>query len=214
MKQVALQNPVSRHIRENSSIYAFVIALFLMGVIFGAVIVNSLSIAQKEDLFFYLKQFFGQVSTGKLAAPEDLFRSSFLHNLKFLGLIWLLGISIIGLPLILVLLFLKGLVVGFSIGFLVNQMKWGGFLLSFVTVLPQNLLIIPLFIFTSVMAVMFSLNLIRKIFMKQAAHFAFFQLFLRYCTALLAVFIASLAAACIEAYLSPQLMQAVMKMIH
>ncbi|GER72396.1 stage II sporulation protein M [Weizmannia acidilactici] len=213
-KQNVLQNPISRHIRENSSIYSFVIVLFLMGVIFGAVIVNSLSIAQKEDLFFYLKQFFGQVSTGKVAAPEDLFRSSFLHNIKFLVLIWVLGISIIGLPLILILLFLKGLVVGFSIGFLVNQMRWGGFLLAFVTVLPQNLLIIPMFIFTSVIAVMFSLNLIRKIFIKQSAHYAFFHLFIKYCGALAAAFIAVLLAACVEAYISPQLMQSVMKIIN
>ncbi|WP_018660534.1 stage II sporulation protein M [Heyndrickxia acidiproducens] len=207
-------NPISRHIQENSSIYSFIIVLFLMGVIFGAIIVNSLSIAQKEDLFFYLKQFFGQVSAGKVAAAEDLFRSSFFHNMKFLGLIWVLGISIIGLPLILILLFLKGLVVGFSIGFLVNQMGWNGFLLSFATVLPQNLLIIPVFIFTSVMAVMFSLNLIRKIFMKQNVHFAFFQLFMKYCMALVAAFLIALMAAGIEAYISPELMQTVMKIIN
>ena len=54
------------HIREHSSIYLFVIVLFLMGVIFGAVVVNSLSFTQKEDLYYYLSQFFGQVSTGKM----------------------------------------------------------------------------------------------------------------------------------------------------
>jgi len=207
-------NPISRHIQENSSIYSFIIVLFLMGVIFGAIIVNSLSIAQKEDLFYYLKQFFGQVSTGKIATNDDLFRSSFFHNVKFLGLMWVLGISIIGLPLILVLLFLKGLVVGFSIGFLVNQMGWGGFLLSFVTVLPQNLLVIPGFIFTAVMSVMFSLTLIRKIFMKQNIHFPFFQIFMNYClTFIIAMAVVGLAA-CIEAYLSPELMRAVIKYVH
>ena len=39
---------------EHSSIYLFVIVLFLMGVIFGAVVVNSLSFTQKEDLYYYL----------------------------------------------------------------------------------------------------------------------------------------------------------------
>ena len=53
------------HLREHSSIYLFVIVLFLMGVIFGAVVVNSLSFTQKEDLFYYLSQFFGQVSKEK-----------------------------------------------------------------------------------------------------------------------------------------------------
>ena len=54
------------HLREHSSIYLFVVILFLMGVIFGAIVVNSISFTQKEDLFYYLSQFFGQISTGKI----------------------------------------------------------------------------------------------------------------------------------------------------
>ena len=67
MKKKVYQNIVVTHFREHSSIYLFVIVLFLMGVIFGAVVVNSLSFTQKEDLYYYLSQFFGQVSTGKMA---------------------------------------------------------------------------------------------------------------------------------------------------
>ncbi len=50
MKKKMYQNIVVTHVREHSSIYLFVIVLFLMGVIFGAVVVNSLSFTQKEDL--------------------------------------------------------------------------------------------------------------------------------------------------------------------
>src|SRR3954466_133707 len=106
MKKKVYQNIVVMHVREHSSIYLFVIVLFLMGVIFGAVVVNSLSFSQKEDLFYYLSQFFGQVSNGKVATSNDLFIQSFLHNSKFIGLMGLLGLSIIGLPIILILLFM------------------------------------------------------------------------------------------------------------
>ena len=143
MKKKMYQNIVAMHVREHSSIYLFVIVLFLMGVIFGAVVVNSLSFTQKEDLYYYLSQFFGQVSTGKMVTANDLFMQSLFHNSKFIGLMGLLGISIIGLPIILIFLFMKGMVVGFTVGFLVNQMGWNGFLLSFVSVLPQNFIIIP-----------------------------------------------------------------------
>ncbi|RDI41264.1 stage II sporulation protein M [Falsibacillus pallidus] len=213
MRKRISANPITHHIQENSSIYSFIIVLFLMGVIFGAIVVNSLSIAQKEDLYYYLSQFFGQVSDGKVAASEDLFRQSFLHNIKFLGLIWILGISIIGLPLILILLFMKGVVVGFTVGFLVNQMGWGGFLLSFVTVLPQNLFIIPIFIFITVLAVSFSIKLIRKIFMKQNMNFIFGPIFGRYIAAfVLAIGVVSISAG-IEAYLSPGLMKSIVTSI-
>ena len=122
MKKRKYQNVAANHFREYSSIYLFVVVLFLMGVIFGAVIVNSLSFTQKEDLFYYLSQFFGQAAKGEANVARDLFLQSFFHNSKFIGLIWILGISIIGLPVILIMLFIKGVTVGFTVGFLVNQM--------------------------------------------------------------------------------------------
>ncbi|MED1204946.1 stage II sporulation protein M [Heyndrickxia acidicola] len=209
-KKWSLSNPINRHLLEYSSIYWFIMVLFLMGVIFGAVIVNSLSVSQKDDLFYYLNQFFGQISAGKMASSEDLFKLSFLHNAKFLGFMWILGISIIGLPLILILLFLKGVVVGFSVGFLVNQMGWGGFLLSFVSVLPQNMFIIPMFVFIAVVSVGFSLKLIRKVFIKQTASFHILPAFWGYAAALCIAMGVVCVAAGVEAYLSPSLMKTVM----
>src|SRR6185437_5476924 len=111
-------NFITRHIQEYLPIYAFIMVLFLMGIIFGAVLVNSLSAPQKEDLFYYLNQYFVQVADGETVPSEELMKLSFLHNVKFTGLMWVLGISIIGFPLVFLLLFIKGIVVGFSVGFL------------------------------------------------------------------------------------------------
>ncbi|MFE8702597.1 stage II sporulation protein M [Cytobacillus sp. FJAT-54145] len=212
MKNRMYQNVLTNHIREHSSIYLFVIVLFMMGVIFGAIVVNSLSFTQKEDLFYYLSQFFGQVSDGKVAASKDLFFQSFFHNSKFIGLMWILGISIIGLPIILILLFIKGMVVGFTVGFLVNQMQWDGFLLSFVSVLPQNFIIIPVFIVTATLSVSFSLKMIRRQFMKKMGQ-PLMPLLGRYMTVFLAALLLLMIAASIEAYVSPILMKAVVNTI-
>ncbi|PLR99818.1 stage II sporulation protein M [Bacillus sp. T33-2] len=210
MKKRKYHNAAANHLREYSSIYLFVIVLFLMGVIFGAVIVNSLSFTQKEDLFYYLSQFFGQASQGKVAETGDLFVQSFFHNSKFIGLIWLLGISVIGLPVILILLFMKGMVVGFTVGFLVNQMGWDGFLLSFVSILPQNFIIIPVFIVTGALAVTFSLKMVRNQFMKKVNQ-PVLPLFARYMLVFLFAVVFLMAAAGIEAYVSPALMKTVIQ---
>lgn len=208
MKKRMYQNVAATYFREHSSIFLFVIVLFLMGVIFGAVVVNSMSLTQKEDLFYYLSQFFGQISSGKVAADQDLFLQSFFHNSKFIGLMWILGISIIGLPIILILLFIKGMVIGFTVGFLVNQMGWNGFLLAFVSILPQNLIIIPVFIIMAAISVSFSLKMISRQFMKKIGQ-PIMPLFQRYIVALLFAIIFISAASAIEAYLSPGLMKAI-----
>ncbi|WP_042355198.1 stage II sporulation protein M [Bacillus rubiinfantis] len=212
MKKRLYQSDVAGYFREHSSIFLFITVLFLMGVIFGAIVVNSMSFTQKEDLFYYLSQFFGQMSDGKVAENSDLFMQSFLHNFKFIGLIWLLGISIIGLPIILILLFVKGMVVGFTVGFLVSQMGWSGFLLAFVSILPQNLIIIPMFIVMASLSVIFSLRMIKKQFIKKFSE-PIMPLFRGYIMAIITASLFIAAASSLEAYLSPWLMKTVIDSI-
>ena len=212
MKKRLYQSDAASYFREHSSIFLFIVVLFLMGVIFGAIVVNSMSITQKEDLFYYLSQFFGQVSDGTVAEDNDLFLQSFLHNSKFIGLMWILGISIIGLPIILILLFLKGMVVGFTVGFLVSQMGWKGFLMAFASILPQNLIIIPVFILMAAFSVIFSIRMIKRQFMKKYAQ-PIMPFFKRYIVALMAAVLFISAASGIEAYLSPWLMKSIISSI-
>lgn len=207
-KKSVVSTAVINHVREHSSLYVFITVLFLMGVIFGAIVVNSLNLSQKEDLFYYLSQFFGQVSEGKIAADQEIFYQSIAHNLKYIGMIWILGISIIGLPVILVLLFLKGMVVGFTVGFLVNQMGWNGFLLSFVSILPQNLLIVPIFIIIATLSVSLSMKIIKRLFLKQFRD-PLKQTIYRYVFSFVISIFFLIGAGAIEAYISPVLLQSV-----
>ncbi|MEH7110507.1 stage II sporulation protein M [Bacillus sp. JJ1764] len=206
MKKRLYQSNAASYFREYSSIFLFIVVLFLMGVIFGAIVVNSMSFTQKENLFYYLSQFFGQVSNGEVAENSDIFVQSFLHNSKFIGLMWVLGISIIGLPIILILLFLKGMVVGFTVGFLVSQMGWKGFGLAVASIMPQNLVIIPIFILMSAFSVIFSMRMIKKQFMKKYAQ-PILPFFKGYVVALVAALVFISVASGLEAYVSPWLMK-------
>jgi stage II sporulation protein M len=208
-----LKRSLMQHIKENSSIYIFTAVLFVMGVIFGAIIVNSLSYIQKNDLFSYLSRFFGQVSEGEMASAKKMFYQSFMHNAKFVGLMWILGVSIIGLPIILILLFLKGIVVGFTVGFLVNQLGWYGFLLSFVSVMPQNFILIPAFIVVGATAVMFSLKMIRQQFIRRVNE-PIFPYFARYTIVIVVVMVCIGASSVLEAYVSPGMMRSVIQLFH
>ncbi|MED4906122.1 stage II sporulation protein M [Parageobacillus thermoglucosidasius] len=212
MRRHPVKSVISVHMREHASVYLFVIVLFLMGVIFGAIVVNSLNFGQKQDLYYYLTQFFGQVSKGNIAGARDMFQQSYFHNLKYVAFMWVLGISVIGLPIIFILLFLKGIVVGFTVGFLVNQMGWQGFLLSFVSVMPQNLIIIPAFLVMGVVSISFSLQMVRNQFMKRG-HEPIFPMIMRYTTVMILISISLLVSSSLEAYVSPLLMKQVIEIV-
>lgn len=202
-----IKRTITDHIDEHRSIYIFSIVLLSMGVIFGAIIVNSLGMSQKNDLYSYVSLFFGQVEHGEFATSSDMFTQSFVHYSKYIGLMWVLGLSVIGLPIIFVLLFIKGLVVGFTVGFLVNQMGLDGFLLSFAIIFPQNIILIPVFIAVATFATSFSLKIWRQV--TRRGYEPIFHYFLSYSLFLLFVGVFITIVSAYEAYVSPGLMKLV-----
>ncbi|MFD1018569.1 stage II sporulation protein M [Thalassobacillus hwangdonensis] len=207
------QRAMKNHVAAYMNIYVFISVLFLIGIIFGAVIVNSMNVIQKQDLYFYLNQFFKQTTDGTSIAMPALFWDSLFYHLKYMLLIFILGISVIGMPIITVLLFIKGLVVGFSVGFLVNQMGWYGFLISSVSIAPQNLLIIPIYLIAGAIAMIFSIALFRQLFSKRM-HQPVMRLFVQYGTIFLLLFACLIVAAFIEAFIASQGLEAIVQWIY
>ncbi|WP_410514730.1 stage II sporulation protein M [Paenibacillus sp. BR2-3] len=149
-------------VKEQTPLYIFVAVLFLVGVIFGALIVSAMTLDQQQDLGEYLGNFFITVDQQGLPAdPESFWSIAGLH-LKWIGLIWILGLSVIGLPGILILDFLKGVLIGFTVGTLIAQYSWHGLLFALVSVAPHNLVLIPVLLVSSAAAIAFSLHMIRS----------------------------------------------------
>jgi len=196
---------INRHIEEHLSLYIFIIVLFLMGIIFGTLTVHSLGYTQQADLFYYFEQFMEELKKDQVVDPNYALTQNFFHYLKYTGLIWILGLSIIGLPIILILLFLKGVFVGFTVGFLVHQMGWKGVLFSMLAVVPQNLIVVPTILVISVISISFSLKLISHLFGKNGTQQK--PNIPKYIGTLLVMSIVILMISFFESYLSPALMR-------
>src|SRR5699024_3064192 len=166
MEEIAMylnQTNLQHHVKEHIHVYVFMTILLLTGVIFGAIIVNSMSFVQKEDLYFQLDRYFHMANTENPIAYTDIVKRSFFFHMKYLLLLCLLGLTIIGLPVVWILVFIKGLVIGFSVGFIVNQLGLKGLLLATLSIAPQNMIIIPIYIIAASLAMIFSLRLIHKL---------------------------------------------------
>ncbi|MFD2045926.1 stage II sporulation protein M [Ornithinibacillus salinisoli] len=201
------------HMKEHATIYIFMIILFLTGIIFGAIIVNSMNFDQKHDLFFYLERFFGQISNGQTIESKDILKESFFYHAKYLLLLFLLGLSVIGLPIVWILLFIKGLVIGFSVGFIVNQLGVQGFLLATLSIAPQNILIIPVYIIAGSLSMIFSLSLLNKLFSRKMSQ-SVFQPFARYVIVFIVLLGASSIAAILEAFVANGAMESLIQSLY
>lgn len=191
--------------RENMNLYLFVGTLIVVGAVFGVLLVRALTFEQQQDLAGYLGVYIGQIGESGSLDPAGTFRGSLLFYGKWLALIWLLGISVIGLPAVLILDFLKGVLIGFTVGLLLHEFAWRGLLFSFVAVAPQNALVVPALMIASVSSARFAYFVVReRLFLRKGR---LLPPFLAH-TAASALMLAVLCLASLyEAYLSPWLLE-------
>jgi stage II sporulation protein M len=128
-----------------------------------------------------------------------------------LALICLLGLSVIGLPFILFMDFLKGVLIGFTVGFMVGEYAWKGMLFALASVVPQNLLLIPTLIICSVTSIAFGLHLLKNRFLRQ--HLSIPLSFPKFIGTTFLLCIILIIVSVYEALLSPWLMQWVTPML-
>ncbi|CAG7612191.1 Stage II sporulation protein M [Paenibacillus solanacearum] len=203
---------LEQYMKEHLSFYIFVGVIFVTGVVFGAVMVNALSLEQKQEITRYLGNFFARVQQGALEGDiTGSFKDSFSMHIKWVLLIWILGLSVIGLPLILILDFLKGVLVGFTVGYMVGTMSWQGLLFALVSVVPQNLIIIPVLLVCSVTAMAFSIHLVKNRFVSRNG--SIYEPFMRFCGVSVASTALFVGVSLFEAYLSPVMMKWVTPML-
>jgi stage II sporulation protein M len=190
------------HLRANLNRYFLLLVVFVIGVSAGAFTVNGLSTLQKDELIQYLKGFFHIMDKQNINSSE-LLMVSVQENAKTIVLLWLLGITIIGIPFIFLLILVKGFIVGFSSGFIIKMMGFKGVLFSLLTFFPKEIIIVPCIIALGVNGINFSLNMIKSKSIKQVLKQNLRMDFLGYSlfTVFFSVFI--LVGTLIETYIVP-----------
>lgn len=193
------------HLRDHLSLYVFVSMLFITGVVFGAVMVNALTLEQKQELARHLGNYFFVVDQGELLDGKQSFPQTLSLNLKWIVIIWILGMSVIGLPVIFALDFLKGVLIGFSVGFLVGEFSWKGMFFALASIAPRNIVLIPVIITASVVAMAFSFSLIKNRFAQRKGRL--YPQFVSYSTTNLALALIVTLVSLFEAFIAPSMMK-------
>ncbi|MGI6093726.1 MAG: stage II sporulation protein M, partial [Negativicutes bacterium] len=125
---------------------------------------------------------------------------------KTIIFMWLLGFTIVGLPFVLFILFTRGFVIGFTVGFLVNEYIAKGLLFALVSILPHNFFAVPALLATGVSATTFSLMLLKR---RKHSRSNLLYESLGYTAVCLAMLALIIIAGLIEVYVSPVFMKLV-----
>ncbi len=193
------KNRLKRHISENRWQYFLITLIFLTGVFVGDYKALGLAGGVRSHLIGLIDNYL----KGGVSADLDkqvILINSFLNQAKSIVAVWFLGLTIIGMPIILAVVFLKGFSLGFTISFLVQEKAVSGVLISFLSILPQNLVYIPLLIIWSVVGINFSVYIARG---RIGSGIPLGKGLISYSILMLVFLLIVVVGALIEAYLSP-----------
>ncbi|MBS3970650.1 MAG: stage II sporulation protein M [Clostridia bacterium] len=148
------------HIRDHMVLYIITILMFIGGSSLGAYTVSTLNESQLQELVDYFDYFLKGLTNWNVNSVI-VTQDAILNNLKFIFLTWTLGLTVIGIPVILLIVAFKGFIMGFTVGFLILQKDFTGMLIAIFAVLPQNFFYVPSLMICAVAAITFSLCLLR-----------------------------------------------------
>ncbi|HHW13871.1 MAG TPA: stage II sporulation protein M [Firmicutes bacterium] len=150
------------YFHRQALIYLLVAVLFAAGSLFGALAATALTPGQAAGVAGEVRAFIGAVKSGDFGSRAEVARTALVRDvIRTVGLCWLLGLSVVGLPLVLVIVFSRGFLLGFTVAVLVKELAIGGLAVALVAILPQSLLNVPATVVAAVGAVSFAVALMR-----------------------------------------------------
>ena len=182
--------------------YLFLSIMTLIGVISGILFIFFISKTDKLLVKDELTLFFTNLKENNLDYVSSLINSLSSNFLYFI-IIWILGISIIGMPIIIFMLFFKGFIFGFSISSIVSNYGFKGILIATGYHLPHNLILLILYLLISFYAINFSIRLFRILFLKENINLNHY--FKRYNQVMIICLLVSILCSLLEVFLAPVL---------
>ncbi|RIV19619.1 stage II sporulation protein M [Alicyclobacillaceae bacterium I2511] len=145
----------------------FLLAVVLCGLIFGGFTAGQLGPGESAVIGQAVQGLLTAVAHHQLATPDELLRQKVIQDGRLLALLWLFGLSILGLPFVVIALFLRAFTIGFAVGFTVIHFGWQGVLLAGLGIFAHQILSLSALLCGGVVAVRFSANVLQSAYNKR-----------------------------------------------
>lgn len=203
-------NRIKNIIFPNKKINFFVITVLFLGVISGSIFVNIIDLNDKKLVIDKIELLISNIDNQSINSLLA-FKNSILTNLSYSLLIWVLGLTIIGVFVNIFILYIKGFVFGFSLASFIITYSYKGIILSILYTFFGQLLNLLVITMLSIYSVMFTINLIKQI-IKNNHSVNVVRFFKNYSLVFLITIIISMISSLSESFLFPALIKIIIKL--
>ena len=166
MKEI--KDKLAKKTRKNKNLLLFLIGISIIGLISGSVFITIINQSDQTLVKEYIEKFIEAIDKNQLNYLEAL-KNTVLSNIAFILVIWILGLTVLGIPITVFIYFTKSFILGFSISSFVLRYGIKGCLISIIYIIP-SLLNILTYTILMVFALKFSNRLLKMIIYKKDVH--------------------------------------------
>ncbi|WP_163194716.1 stage II sporulation protein M [Clostridium thermarum] len=206
MRRLNTGSNLSRHFQESMWLYIVSLLCLFTGIVLGIYTVRYMDDLQRQDLISYFLDFNKNISTMEVKNTAVMIES-LKNNLPILFVLWVAGLTIIGIPIILIVDIVKGFFFGFATTFTFYSMGYKGTWFVLLGVLPQNIIYIPCLIIASVLAMRLSFSKLKDRVNKQINYNK--NYFLDYSVTFFIILLVMILGFLYEAYVTPRAIQTI-----
>ena len=194
----------------NKKINYTVTTILFLGVITGALFSTMIDLNDKKLVLEKIQLFISNINEGNISNITAL-KNSLIINLSYSFIIWILGLTIIGVIINIFLLYLKGFIFGFSLSSFILTYSYKGIILSILYTLFGQLLNIIVIIILTIYSIMFTSNFLKQI-LKNKQNLNIPKYFKNYTLIFIITIIISLISSITEIFLFPTLIHLFIKL--
>lgn len=199
-------NYLNETVKKEKNILIFNTIIFLVGVVLGSLFINFITNDDKKILIEQVSTFFSNIKklTSDIFGFES-FLSILFNNLLVLSIIFVLGISMIGIPIVIFILFFKGFMLGTTISTIILKYSIKGIIGVILYIFPVCILSICVYLFMCFYAIYASKKFLRAFLKKDTLNFK--QFLGKYLLSFIVSITLILLLSLLDAYLTPLLLK-------
>ena len=139
-----LKNQVVNYVCKNIKEYMLILLLLIIGIFIGVMIINNCNQEQTTEINNYIYDFITNFKNIEKIDKISLLMSSIKNNIILTLIIWLAGTTVIGVPIVLLVIWFRGLCIGYTISAIACTLgKMKGLMFGLSALFLQNILFIP-----------------------------------------------------------------------
>lgn len=200
-----MYNKYRKEISKKNNFLVLILGIFILGLIFGSIYITILGKSEKALIINSVGNYFNEIKGVSFDNGINIFKNSLISNLLYNISMWLLGLSAIGLPVIIIMVFFKSFVLSFSVSSIIAKYGFKGILGALLYIFPSPLITGIFSIILGTYSMIISVKLIRSAFTKQTINFKSFMG--KYFFILLISILVSVLCALIDAFASPYILK-------